>query len=107
MMKYFLLLIGLVAAVLAALMFVPAENGRPVLNPDSMRQLLSESTSMVVPAEEEEVLPAMYRWRDESGHWQYGQIPPPGVKAEPLEQKDTRTVSPEALRQGALPEDSQ
>jgi hypothetical protein len=29
------------------------------------------------------------------------------VNAEPMEQKDTRTVSPEALRQGALPEDSQ
>lgn len=106
MMKYFLLLVGLVAAVLAALMYVPAENGRPVLDPDSMRQLLSESTSMVIPAEEE-VLPAMYRWRDESGRWQYGQIPPPGVRAEPVEQKDTRTVSPDALRQGALPEDSQ
>jgi len=106
-MKYFLLLIGLVIAVLAALMFVPAENGRPILDPDSVGQLLSESTSMVVPGEEEEVLPAMYRWRDASGQWQYGQIPPPGVNAEPMEQKDTRTVSPEALRQGALPEDSQ
>jgi hypothetical protein len=106
-MKYFLLLIGLVAAVLAALMYVPLENGRPALDPDSMRQLLSESTAMAVPAEEEEVLPAMYRWRDASGRWQYGQVPPPGVNAEPMEQKDTRTVSPEALRQGALPEDSQ
>lgn len=106
MMKYFLLLIGLVIAVLAALMLVPVENGKPVLDPDSVGQLLSESTSMVV-AGEEEVLPAMYRWRDASGQWQYGQVPPPGVAAEPMEQKDTRTVSPEALRQGALPEDSQ
>ncbi len=106
-MKYFLLLIGLLVVVLAALMYVPAENGRPVLDPDSIRQLLSDSTSIAVPADEEEVLPAMYRWQDQAGRWQYGQIPPPGVRAEPVEQKDTRTVSPEALRQGALPEDSQ
>jgi len=105
-MKYFLLLIGLVAAVLAALMLVPLENGRPALDPDTVRRLLSESTSMAMQAEEE-VLPAMYRWQDQAGRWQYGQIPPPGVRAEPMEQKDTRTVSPEALRQGALPEDSQ
>jgi hypothetical protein len=87
-MKYFFLLIALLAAVLAALMYVPMQNGQPLLNPDTLRQTLADGTALInAPEQDEEALPAMYRWRDASGRWQFGQIPPPGVAAEPVEQK--------------------
>lgn len=98
-MKYFLLVIALAAAVLAALMYVPMENGQPLLQPDSFRQGINEATGLLSDEQENE-LPAMYRWRDASGNWQFGQMPPPGVLAEPMEQKEIRTLSSEAIRQG-------
>ncbi|MCC1495862.1 DUF4124 domain-containing protein [Alcanivorax sp. 1008] len=98
-MKYFLLVIALAAAVLAALMYVPMENGQPLIQPDSLRQGVSESTGLFSAGQQDE-LPAMYRWRDSSGNWQFGQVPPPGVVAEPMEQKEIRTLSSEAIRQG-------
>lgn len=98
-MKYFLLVIALAAAVLAALLYVPMENGQPLLQPDRFRQTISEATGLFA-GEQQNELPAMYRWRDASGNWQFGQIPPPGVVAEPMEQKEIRTLSSEAVRQG-------
>ncbi|MDF1628722.1 MAG: DUF4124 domain-containing protein [Alcanivoracaceae bacterium] len=98
-MKYFLLVIALAAAVLAALMYVPMENGQPLIQPDSLRQTVTESAGLFTDEQQDE-LPAMYRWRDSSGSWQFGQVPPPGVVAEPMEQKEIRTLSSEAIRQG-------
>ncbi|MEE4251362.1 MAG: DUF4124 domain-containing protein [Alcanivoracaceae bacterium] len=98
-MKYFLLVIALAAAVVAALMYVPMENGQPLLHPDRFRQGVADATGLL-SSEPQDELPAMYRWRDSSGNWQFGQVPPPGVVAEPMEQKEIRTMSPEAIRQG-------
>ena len=98
-MKYFLLVIALAAGVLAALLYVPMENGQPLLQPDSFRQSITEATGML-SSEPQDELPAMYRWRDASGSWQFGQVPPPGVVAEPMAQQEIRTMSSEAVRQG-------
>lgn len=98
-MKYFLLVVGLLAAVVAALMYVPMENGQPLLQPDRARQALSDVTGLVADTDQD-VLPVMYRWRDASGDWQFGKVPPAGVVAEPVEQKEIRTLSSEAIRRG-------
>jgi hypothetical protein len=103
-MKYFLLVIGLLAALIAALIYVPMKNGEPLLHPDKARQLLNETTKLLPSTTEskvEEELPAMYRWRDASGNWQFGQVPPIGVEAEPLQRKEVRSLSADEVRQGA------
>jgi len=99
-MKYFLLVIGLLAALIAALIYVPMKNGESLLPPEKARQLLNEATGLLATADEDE-LPAMYRWRDASGNWQFGQMPPVGVVAEPLEKKEVRSLSADEVRQGA------
>lgn len=98
-MKYFLLVIGLFAALIAALIYVPMKNGEPLLKPEKVRQLLNEATGLLATADGDE-LPAMYRWRDASGNWQFGQVPPAGVVAEPLEKKEVRSLSADEVRQG-------
>src|SRR5690554_7919414 len=96
-MKYFLLVIGLLAALIAALIYVPMKNGESLLPPEKARQLLNEATGLLATADEDE-LPAMYRWRDASGNWQFGQMPPVGVVAEPLEKKEVRSLSADEVR---------
>lgn len=107
-MKYLFLVIALVAAVVLAALYVPVKDGKPLLDPDQVKALASDPASALggsisqAPAGE----PELYRWRDKRGNWQYGDVPPPGVAAEPVEVKPTKRLSPEAIRQGKL-EDSQ
>lgn len=94
-MKYLLIIIGLAVAVGAALMFVPVKDGKTLLSPGQVQQML-ESTGAPVPEmagdDSAEVLPTMFRWRDSKGNWQYGDRPPPGVEAEPVEEKSVQTL---------------
>ncbi|MFN3712340.1 MAG: DUF4124 domain-containing protein [Alcanivoracaceae bacterium] len=101
-MKYFLLVIGLLVAVAAALVLVPVKDGQPLVSFESVEKQLSE-VGLPRFGEEQETLPTLYRWRDAQGQWQFGQVPPPGVVAEPVEQKNIRTLSPEQFRQGGQP----
>ena len=87
-MRYFLILLVLIAAVIAALFFVPLENGKPLLNWQQVEdnwqdpgQLLDGGVESLVNKSEQTTL---FRWRDPQGNWQYGQIPPPGVDAEEM-----------------------
>ncbi len=87
-MRYFLILLVLIAAVVAALFFVPLENGKPLLNWQQVEdnwqdpdQLLDGGVESLVNKSE---LTTLFRWRDPQGNWQYGQIPPPGVDAEEM-----------------------
>ncbi len=40
-----------------------------------------------------------YKWRDGEGNWHYGDTPPPGVKAEPLDIDPDANLIPSALPQ--------
>ena len=87
-MRYFLILLVLIAAVVAALFFVPLENGKPLLNWQQVEgnwqdpdQLLDGGVESLVNKSEQTTL---FRWRDPQGNSQYGQIPPPGVDAEEM-----------------------
>ena len=40
----------------------------------------------------------VYRWRDATGSWQYGQIPPPGVDVQTVEVEAPTIISAEEMR---------
>lgn len=114
-MKYFLLVIALIIAVVAALMFVPVQNGKPLLSPERVKATIEQTGIQVETAVDsgawvdEDSLNQWYRWKDSHGNWQYGDRPPAGVVAEPVEKKSVKTVSAgqplESLE--AAPQDSQ
>ena len=105
-MKYFLIIIALVVAVAAALMYVPVKDGKPLLSPDQVKATLDSAGTQLpetVLTEETDVLPTMFRWRDSKGNWQYGDRPPPGVEAEPVEEKGVQSISEYDQQQKAQP----
>ena len=96
-MKYFLLVLALIAAVVAALMFVPVKNGQPLLSSDRVQSMVEDATGQQVPGLDSSSgdgidQDVMYRWQDSAGRWQYGQRPPPGGAAEEVEKKSIKTV---------------
>ena len=101
-MRYLLLVIVLVALVVAGALYLPVKDGQPLLAADQLTQLV---TGAQAPAPTDSAA-EIYRWRDASGQWQFGQIPPPGVVAEPVAPKQVQTIESERFRQGALPEES-
>lgn len=114
-MKYFLLVIALIIAVLAALMFVPVQDGKPLLSPERVKATIEQTGIQMETAVDnggwvdEASLNQWYRWKDSRGNWQYGDRPPAGVVAEPVEKKSVKTVSAgqplESL--DTVPQDSQ
>ena len=98
-MKYFLLVIASIIAVLAALMFVPVQDGKPLLSPERVKATIEQTGIQMDTATDnggwldETSLNQWYRWKDSHGNWQYGDRPPPGVVAEPIEKKSIKTVS--------------
>lgn len=114
-MKYFLLVIALIIAVVAALMFVPVQDGKPLLSPERVKATVEQTGIDIESANnmggwlDGADLNQWYRWKDSRGNWQYGDRPPPGVVAEPVEKKSVKTVSAgqplESLE--AAPQDSQ
>ena len=89
-MKYLLIIVALVVAVLAALMYVPVKDGKPFIDPKVVERLLDNPEQLMEsPAEvlQSEPVVTMYRWKDSYGSWQYGDRPPPGVDAEPVTPK--------------------
>ncbi|MTI53061.1 MAG: DUF4124 domain-containing protein [Alcanivorax sp.] len=40
----------------------------------------------------------MYRWRDATGSWQYGRIPPPGVEVQTVDLKAPSVITAEEMR---------
>lgn len=95
-MKYFAIVLALIAALVAALMFVPVKNGQPLLNPARVKSSIDQASGTIVGRQDawlsEHVDDVLYRWKDSRGNWQYGDRPPPGVAAEVVEKKSVRTV---------------
>ena len=85
-MRYFLILLALVVAVIAALFTVPMKNGKPMLDWQHVKENWQEPDKLIEDGVEglagKSQETTLYRWRDPQGNWQYGQIPPPGVDAE-------------------------
>lgn len=107
-MKYFLLVVALIVAVVLAAMFVPIKDGKTLLDPDALKSAMTDLSGSPMSGEQadESDLPeagGMYRWRDSSGGWQYGDRPPPGVQAEPVTL--SRTQRMDALPTGSLNEE--
>jgi len=96
--KYFFLVLALLVAVIAAVLYLPVDNGRPLLSPATVKAWVE---SVDTEAESMEA-PQMYRWRDSQGVWQYGSYPPVGVQAEPLATKQVKTLSSERIRSDSL-----
>ncbi|PKM22642.1 MAG: DUF4124 domain-containing protein [Gammaproteobacteria bacterium HGW-Gammaproteobacteria-14] len=97
-MKYFFLVLVLIAAVIAALLYLPVDNGRPLLSPDTVKAWVEPVDAESAPME----APEMYRWQDSQGRWQYGSYPPAGVQAEPLAKKQVKTLSSDRVRSDSL-----
>lgn len=95
-MKYFAIVLALIAALVAALMFVPVKNGQPLLNPARVKSSIDQASGTIAGRQDawlsEHVDDVLYRWKDSRGNWQYGDRPPPGVAAEVVEKKSVRTV---------------
>ncbi len=104
-MRFMLIIIALLAMVLAAIFMVPLGGGKPLLDWQYVERhwqqperLLDRRISPWFEENGESV--EMYRWRDPQGNWQYGQIPPPGVQAEPFTVKAPETITAEEMRGG-------
>lgn len=104
-MKYLFLVIGLLAAVVLAALYVPVKDGKPLVEWEQVRDVASDPGRLVKEGpvgEPQDKAPELYRWRGSNGTWQYGDVPPPGVAAEPVDVKPARRLSSEAVRQGEL-----
>ncbi len=112
-MKYFLLVIALIAAVIAAALFVPVKDGKPLVALDQVKATLDQAADAVPVgsnaggdwmADHGDVL---FRWKNSSGQWQYGDRPPAGVEAEMVEKKSIKTVTAEESLPSAAQEQTQ
>lgn len=107
-MRYLFGITLLVVAVVAALLLVPGDDGRPMLNPDRVQALTHDAVRTVAPDRsgwvEQDAAATLYRWRDADGNWQYGDVPPPGIRAEPVEKKEVKTVSGTEPLEGVAPD---
>ena len=105
-MKYFLLVVALIVAVVLAAMYVPVKDGRTLLDAEQVRSVVTgavQDDDAAMDAQDDALAPGtMYRWKDRHGNWQYGDRPPPGVPAEPVTLKETQRL--ESLPPGALKE---
>ncbi|EKF74758.1 hypothetical protein A11A3_07038 [Alcanivorax hongdengensis A-11-3] len=111
-MRYLIIVIVLVAAVMAALFTLPVKNGNPVLNWQYVRdnwqqpqRWLDHPQALVNGRTDGSA--ELYRWRDRAGNWQYGQIPPAGVRAETVTVKAPTTMTSEDMRGGKRAADEQ
>ncbi len=81
----FLLLAMLVGS--CALLFVfDGPDGKPILAVD---QMLDDAVADIVPAEPME----MYRWKNEQGIWEFGELPPEQVVAAKISVDNSRTTT--------------
>lgn len=103
-MKYLLLVVFLAVAVVLAAWFVPLRDGRPLLEGgrlDRVFQGMEDVSGADIPDSfEGQRAPSYYKWRGPNGNWQYGDHPPPGVQAEPVEAGRVQTLTPEEIRGG-------
>lgn len=82
------LLILLVIAALAGPFILKKPNGEPWLNwrdfiPNEAKQAATAMKDSIAPTAEH----VMYKWQDEKGIWQYGDQPPAGANAQPVNVK--------------------
>ncbi|MDF1779678.1 MAG: DUF4124 domain-containing protein [Alcanivoracaceae bacterium] len=95
-MKYFLLVLALIAALVAALMFVPAKDGKPLLDPERVKATVEQTSDRITERQDgwidEAEMDVLYRWKDKNGNWQYGDRPPKGVEAEIVKKKSVKTI---------------
>ena len=110
-MRFLLIIVVLLLAVLAALFIVPLGGGKPLLDWQHVEQNWQQPEKLfdgsLFPWLEKKGDAELYRWRDPDGNWQYGQIPPPGVSAEPITVKAPDTISAEEMRGGKGLEETQ
>lgn len=94
-MKYFLIIVALIVAVVLAALYAPIDNGKPLLSPDTLAQAISSGEMPIItPSTASGTVPSMYKWQDKDGIWQYGQTPPPGMSAEPVQLNETQRMEP-------------
>lgn len=106
-MKYLLLVIALMVAVAAAAFFVPVKDGRPLLQWGQVKAVVKNPERVlkhprVLTGDTQQQGTTLYRWRDSNGNWQYGDVPPTGVDAQPVNVKPARTLTPEEVRKGRM-----
>lgn len=106
-MKYLLLVIALGAAVVLAVLYVPVKDGKPLVEWQQLEKTVKDPSRVMGHGgrADSQAAPTMYRWRDSNGNWQYGDVPPSGVDAQPVKVKPAKSLSPEQIRQGSLEDD--
>lgn len=97
-MKYLLIVVALIVAVILAAMYVPIKDGRTLLDASELEGIGSQLQEQAGMDSADEMaqgaLPpgTLYRWKDSSGNWQYSDRPPAGVDAEPVTLKQTQRL---------------
>jgi len=90
------------AGVIAALLFnVPIGHGKPLLDWQKARDNWTQPAAWLTtpwPGGERGGEKRMYRWRDATGSWQYGRIPPPGVEVQTVDLKAPTVITAEETR---------
>ena len=112
-MKYFLLGIAWLVAGVAALLYVPVKDGRPLVDIKQVQATLDQSIAGL-PGEDAadgdwmaDHGDVLFRWKDSGGQWQYGDRPPAGVKAEMVEKKSIKTLTDDDPLDTAAPGQNQ
>lgn len=92
-MKYFLIIVALIVAVVLAALYAPIDNGKPLITPNTFEQAISSGEiPTITTSSQSSTVPNMYKWQDQDGIWQYGQTPPPGISAEPVQLNETQRM---------------
>lgn len=112
-MKYFLLVIALIAAVVAALLYMPVKDGKPLVDINQVKATIDQAAGTAAGQSDAETDwmadhgDVLFRWKNSDGQWQYGDRPPAGVQAEMVEKKSIRTVTADQPLETAAPEQNQ
>ncbi len=100
-MRYLVTFFVLAGVVAGVLFNVPMGHGKPLLDWQQARDHWNQPTRWLTtawPGNGHRGEKRMYRWRDATGNWQYGQIPPPGVEVQTVDVKAPTVITAEEMR---------
>lgn len=98
-MRYLGIFVVLASVSFTLLFKVPIGHGKPLLGWQQARDNWTQPARWLTTAwpNSGNGQQRIYRWRDATGSWQYGRIPPPGVKVRTVDLKAPTVVTAEKI----------
>lgn len=97
-MRYLGIFVVLAGVVAIMLFNVPIGHGKPLLDWQKARDNWTQPVEWLTTSWPGGGEKRVYRWRDATGNWQYGRIPPPGVEVQTVDLKAPTVITAEEMR---------